>query len=380
MAAVLRGSAFLCACIYIVLSALAFYYGEIGYRTGAVLVGVVVFVIMLSISRGRSGLSFFGTVLLFFCFFVFSLFNYGWSEYRSIFTVFVFVSGLGVAWYALEFRKTWVLFELPFFMFLIVTIWLILVKGYGAAEFNKVLTGSSRNVYSGILLALASGYIFSREYAGKSISVMLFVLVFLISIPLYSRNGVFVSFVLLVCVLWRRSILAVSVMAVVGFVVLVFGWEYFYGLVQTRTNLSAGLESDRYYIVQDYFSHLDLIGFFAGVDLTSVPMVEAFGGNPHSAFLRLHSFFGVSIFVFVFVVGISFVRLMLDRQYLLMVVLFLYLFRAAFDIFYLFNLMDFLVFPLIFYWFFRRFTPYFRREVILLPSHGEADSSVVART
>lgn len=380
MVAVLRGSAFFCACMYLIFSTLAFYYGEISYRTAAVVVGVVVFAIMLSVSRERRGLSFFGIVLLFFCLFVFSLFNYDWSEYRSVFTVFVFVSGLGVAWYAVEFRKTWMFFELPFFVFLVVTLWLILIEGYGAAEFNRVLSGSSRNVYSGILLALASGYIFSREYAGKSISVTLFFLVFLISIPLYSRNGIFVSFVLLLCVLWRRSILAVSVMAIVSVVVLAFGWEYFYALLQSRTNLAAGLESDRYYIAQDYFAHLDLTGFLAGVDLTSVPMVEAFGGNPHSAFLRLHSFFGVSIFFFVFIFGISFIRLMLDRQYLLMIVLLLYLFRAAFDIFYLFNLMDFLVFPLVFYWYFKRFIPYFRREVILPPSRGETDSSVVART
>lgn len=380
MVAVLRGSAFFCACMYLIFSTLAFYYGEISYRTAAVVVGVAVFAIMLSVSRERRGLSFFGIVLLFFCLFVFSLFNYDWSEYRSVFTVFVFVSGLGVAWYAVEFRKTWVFFELPFFVFLVVTLWLILIEGYGAAEFNRVLSGSSRNVYSGILLALASGYIFSREYAGKSISVTLFFLVFLISIPLYSRNGIFVSFVLLLCVLWRRSILAVSVMAIVSVVVLAFGWEYFYALLQSRTNLAAGLESDRYYIAQDYFAHLDLTGFLAGVDLTSVPMVEAFGGNPHSAFLRLHSFFGVSIFFFVFIFGISLIRLMLDRQYLLMIVLLLYLFRAAFDIFYLFNLMDFLVFPLVFYWYFKRFIPYFRREVILPPSRGETDSSVVART
>ncbi|TNB79522.1 hypothetical protein FHJ31_23585 [Pseudomonas sp. Fig-3] len=380
MVAVLRGSAFFCACMYLIFSTLAFYYGEISYRTAAVVVGVAVFAIMLSVSRERRGLSFFGIVLLFFCLFVFSLFNYDWSEYRSVFTVFVFVSGLGVAWYAVEFRKTWVFFELPFFVFLVVTLWLILIEGYGAAEFNRVLSGSSRNVYSGILLALASGYIFSREYAGKSISVTLFFLVFLISIPLYSRNGIFVSFVLLLCVLWRRSILAVSVMAIVSVVVLAFGWEYFYALLQSRTNLAAGLESDRYYIAQDYFAHLDLTGFLAGVDLTSVPMVEAFGGNPHSAFLRLHSFFGVSIFFFVFIFVISLIRLMLDRQYLLMIVLLLYLFRAAFDIFYLFNLMDFLVFPLVFYWYFKRFIPYFRREVILPPSRGETDSSVVART
>lgn len=380
MAAVLRGSAFFCACMYIIFSALAFYYGEIGYRTGAVVAGVLVFAVMLSVSRGRSDVSFFSIALLFFGLFIFSLFNYGWSEYRSVFTVFVFVSGLGVAWYAVEFRKTWVFFELPFFLFLIVTLWLILVEGYGAAEFNRILTGSSRNVYSGILLALASGYIFSREYAGKPISVTLFFLVFFISIPLYSRNGIFVSFVLLLCVLWRRSVLAVCVMGVVSLVVLVFGWEYFYDLVQSRTNLAAGLESDRYYIAQDYFSHLDLTGFLGGVDLTSVPMVEAFGGNPHSAFLRLHSFFGVSIFLFVFIVGVSFFRLMLDRHYLLMVVLFLYLFRAVFDIFYLFNLMDFLVFPLAFYWYFKRFIPYSRREVILPPSHGKTDLSVVPRT
>lgn len=370
MTAVLQGSAFLCACMYIVFSALAFFYGAIDYRTGAVAVGGAVFAVMLSVSRGRNGLAFFSMLLLLVCLFAFSLFNYDWSEYRSIFTVFVFVSGLGIAWYAVECRKTAMFFEYPFLMFLAATLWLIVAEGYGPTEFNRVLTGSSRNVYSGILLALASGYIFSRELRGKPVSVTLLFLVFLISIPLYSRNGLFVSFVLLLCALWRKNAFVVLAMGLIGAIVLVFGWEYFYDLLQSQTNLTAGLESERYLIAQDYFAHLDPISFFAGVDLTGVPMVESFGGNPHSAFLRLHSFFGVSIFFLFFIAGWSLIALLADEKYFLAIVLLLYLFRAAFDIFYLFNLMDFLVFPLVFYWYFKRFIPRFGREAESPPSYG----------
>ncbi|MBC3362645.1 hypothetical protein [Pseudomonas sp. SWRI154] len=379
MYAILRTGAFFCACLYLLFSALAFCYGSIDYRTAAVAVGGMVFLAMLFISIAKRGLSFCALMFLPFCFFIVSLFNYEWSGYRSVFTVFVFISALGVSWFAVEFKKTVILFELPFIIFLIVTLWLVLAENYGAAEFNTILVGSSRNVYSGILLALASGYIFSREYTGKTISVTLLFLVFLVSFPLYSRNGMFVSFLLFFCVLYRRSPLTAGGGALAAFAALIFGWDFFYEFIQARTNLSAGIESDRYYIAQDYFAHLDLVSFFSGIDLTTVPMVESFGGNPHSAFLRLHSFFGFSVFLLLVVASLSFCALVLERKFLLVVVFLLYVFRAAFDIFYLFNLMDYLLFPLFFYWFFRRFFPDLRRVKVYRFSRAQADPPIEAK-
>lgn len=355
MVTVGRNGAFFCAFLYVAFCVLAFYYGLIEYRAGAVFLGVTIFSIMLTISQFRNGISFFSIMGLSICFLMFSLFNYKWSDYRSVFTVFIFVASFGVAWYSLEFRKTNYFFELPFKVFLIFTIYLMVFEGYGPSEFNTILFESSRNVYSGILLALASGYILSRDYRGEAVSVALLFLVCLTSIPLYSRNGIFVSVLLFFCALWRRSTIAGSLLVMVGLVFLALGWDYVCELMRSNTNLSAGLESDRYYIAKDYFDNLDLVGFFAGMDLSRVPMVEAFGGNPHSAFLRLHSFFGVSVFLLMIVSMISFVTLLLEKKILLALVLLLYLFRAAFDIFYLFNLFDYLVFPLVFYWYFRRF-------------------------
>lgn len=355
MAAVARGGAFFCACMYVVFCALSFYYGLIEYRGGAVVLGMMVFCVMLVLSQFQGGLSFFSIAGLWICFFAFSLFNYAWSEYRSVFTAFVFGASFGIAWYAIEFQKTKYLFEVPFKIFLMFTIYLFIFEGYGPSEFNKLLFESSRNVYSGILLALASGYIFSRDYRGKTVSLALLFLVCLASIPLYSRNGIFISVVLFFCALWQRSVAVGVFVVVLGFVGVAFGWDYIYELLLSNTNLSAGVESDRYYIAMDYFNCLDLFSFFVGVDLSSVPMVEEFGGNPHSAFLRLHSFFGVSVFFLIIASIVSFLILLVEKKLLLALVLLLYLFRAVFDIFYLFNLFDYLVFPLVFYWYFRRF-------------------------
>ena len=355
---------FLGSGLYVLFCALAFYSGFIGYRAGAVFLGVVIFVAMLAVSKLKAGLSFFCIIGMVGCFFTFSLFNFEWSGYRSLFTVFVFVASFGVAWYSLEFKKTKYFFEFPFIFVLLLTLYLLAFKGYGPADFNKVLFESSRNVYSGILLAFASGYIFSRDYRGKKISVFLLFLVCLVSIPLYSRNGIFISGVLFFCALWQRSVRMAVFFLLAGLVSVVIGWEYINDLIVTNTNLSAGLKSDRYLIMQDYFNHLDLFGFFAGVDLSSVPMVEAFGGNPHSAFLRLHSFFGISFFILVFVSVVSVFLLLYDGKYFLAIILGLYFFRAVFDIFYLFNLFDYLVFPLVFYCFFRRYrcTTYLERH------------------
>lgn len=355
MFTVIQRVAFFSSVLYVFFCVIAFKYGFIEYRAGAVLLGVMVFLIMLVVSKLKDGLSFFCIIGLLVCFFTFSFFNYKWSQYRSVFTVFVFVASFGVAWYSLEFKKTKYFFEYPFIVFLFYTVYLLVFEKYGPADFNTVLFESSRNVYSGILLALASGYVFSKDYRGEKISIILLFLVCLVSIPLYSRNGIFVSVVLLFCALWQRSIAIMLLLFFAGLVSIAIGWEYFYELIVANTNLSAGLESDRYLIIKDYLDHLDLFGFFAGVDLSSVPMVEVFGGNPHSAFLRLHSFFGVSLFLLFAVSGVSMLMLLYQRKFFLAIILVLYFFRAAFDIFYLFNLFDYLVFPLVFYWYFRRY-------------------------
>lgn len=133
-------------------------------------------------------------------------------------------------------------------------------------------------------------------------------------------------------------------------------------VVMVDTNLGAGLTSDRFKIAGDFLAHLNFLNVLKGTDLSQVDAVVDFGGNPHNAYIRLQSFYGAALLPFLVVVFVSLVQLLVDKKYLLASVLFLYLFRAYFDIFYLFNLFDFLVFPLVFHWYFRRYLNQYRNS------------------
>ncbi|WP_285425067.1 hypothetical protein [Pseudomonas sp. efr-133-TYG-103a] len=343
------------SCAYVGLCAAAFYYGDLALRTSVVIVGTLIFFMMLANRGRRLGQPFVCTILVFLCIFGFSWLNSEETSFRSVFTVFILLGCFGVAWFTLDYEKTAVFFEYPFYLMLAFSLYLIVVEGYGPSQFNNLLEGSSRNVYSGALIALASGYIYSRVLTGKVIALWPLFLVVVISIPLYSRNGLVISVLLFSFVLIKRSPIAAAVCAFLSMVAVALFWSQIMDAVMVDTNLGAGLTSDRFKIAGDFLAHLNFLNVLKGTDLSQVDAVVDFGGNPHNAYIRLQSFYGAALLPFLVVVFVSLIQLLVDKKYLLAFVLFLYLFRAYFDIFYLFNLFDFLVFPLVFHWYFRRY-------------------------
>ncbi|WP_342654840.1 hypothetical protein [Pseudomonas sp. F3-2] len=341
--------------VYVGLCAAAFYYGNLTLRTCVVVIGTLIFFIMLINRDRRAGQPFVCTILVFICIFGFSWLNYDETAFRSVFTFFILLGCFGVAWFIVDAEKSFVLFECPFYLMLGFSLYLIVAEGFGPSQFNSLLEGSSRNVYSGALIALASGYIYSRISTGKVIALWPLFLVVVVSIPLYSRNGLVISALLFSSVLIKRSPVAAALCAFFSMLSIALFWGQIMEVIMMDTNLGAGLTSDRFKIAGDFVDHLNFLNILKGMDLSQVNAVVDFGGNPHNAYIRLQSFYGAALLPFLVIVFASFVQLVIDKLYLLAFVLFLYLFRAYFDIFYLFNLFDFLVFPLVFHWYFRRY-------------------------
>jgi len=353
---------------YIVFSCLSFYFGNLFFRAVAVFIGCLLFFFMLISASRKSG---FFCLTLFFIFFSFALINYEWSGFRSIFLVFILIACVGVSWAAFELRLTRIAFEYVFIFFLFLTFVLVVFYDYGPKEFNRFLEGSSRNVYSALMLASAMGYVLSVSYREVKPSIILMLMFVAMSYPLYGRTAIAFSIGFAFCVfaLYYKRLTLVSMFF--GFLVICFASVYsdisVSDLVE-GTNFESGMESERFDILEQYSERLEVSGFLVGQDFTVYPEIEKKDGNPHNAFLRLHGYWGLGVFAFAFACGMSFFLALFHGRPIVMIIILIVFSRAFFDIVYLFNLFDYLFFPSLFYFL---FSDYFQRGL------GRSDLNLV---
>lgn len=350
----LRGFFIGIAMCYVLFALLSLVYGVFAYRAAAVFCGCLILFYMLKSRLAELRL---GGLLVFLVLIiaVFSLFSLQSSEGRSLFSVMVFIGALGVSWFSLAARCTFHLYELPFYIILGATLILFLVFGYGPAEFNTVLAGYSRNGYSAILLAFAGGYIFSRIYRGKRISLVLMMLVLISSFPLYGRSGIAMAFSLFVVVLCYRSLRVAALVGGAGILCALSSLDIIESYIYGATNFSAGMDSPRSEMLLQYLDSINGLGLLTGLDLSQVPLIFEYNNNPHNAFLLLHSYYGISMILLICLIAISLFKLFVEKKFALLAIAVLFLCRALFDIIYLFGLFDYLLFPLLFYWFFAKY-------------------------
>jgi len=349
-----NGIALLLCVGYVLSLVFAYFFGSLFLRGSTVLIGVAVCA-WLVVSRRITVELLLPLLLLASAVIGIALLNSSESEYRSLFLILVVISSASISWLAFEERLTFEVFELPFLVLLVFTFYLVVFEGYGAFEFNTLLAGSSRNVYSSILIAGAFGYYLSRVFRGRPIPVWPFFLLLVLSVPVYSRSGILISGALLFMVLVRKGASTFIPFLMVSLVLIGISGEYLTEVFLNYTNFDRGLESERYRIWSGYFDSLNLNGFFTGTSLESVSIIGEFGGNPHNAFIRLHALWGVGMFSFLLMLAFSFFRMIKDERYDFAFLLSLVMVRAFFDIVFFFNLVDFFVFPLVFYFAFRGF-------------------------
>jgi hypothetical protein len=279
------------------------------------------------------------------------------TDFRSVVVPFCFVSAVGGSWYALEQRRTRLIFELPFFLYLALTAYLVVVKNYGPGEFNDFFAGISRNGYSAILVAMTCGYVLSRSVQGKPPSLVMLLVALALSFPLYGRSSITALTVLAIsCALLRWPKVTLTVLAAGAVASAWIAFE-FSDLIAT-TNFKAGLISDRWQILGEYISALNPLTAFIGVDMRTLPAVVENEGSPDISILRLHSYLGLSATFFFAAIVFSGIALLRGRQLLLLAVFLAILFRFLTDIILLFGTVDLFFIPALLFPLFRRYWMY----------------------
>lgn len=341
-----------------------FFWGQEAIKALMILSGNFVFLFMLT-SRNTLGLTE-KSMMTFMLFFLVGLGWYGayWTDLKSYGVVLMVMSALGLSWAALEYSITKYVFELYFYLLLAVTFSLILA-GTDQYEFNKVLSVGSRNVYSAMLVAFSVGYIFSRRIRGEHLSLILGLLFVVASFRLYSRTGLAIScLVFLIYIYYSRIFYKnwiflcffSSSILVVGLAFYGDGlWRALQNFLMENSNFSRGVDSPRFEIWKSYIDSVNVFSLFFGNDTSVNDLIADYGGNPHSAYLRMHSYFGLGAFALICVFFVSALQLLRYGGWICCSLIFVYLFRVAFDPVYFVTLMDYLFFPFLFYPLFKRY-------------------------
>lgn len=262
----------------------------------------------------------------------------------STFFILTLFSSLCLAILIRDYDLGCVLIKLPLLLFSLFLLYLFLVLGYDPDDFNDVFDGYSRNGLGAVLLAFSLGYVWYCYEKRQRPSLILGGLVLFLMLPLYGRANILGGVVVFLLILYMNfGATGWFLLGLIFIVSLIFGFDYISEYLSAKTKFSAGFESPRFEMLQDYFSETDLSSLFVGTDLSIVNSIVDHGGNTHNAFLRAHSYFGFVSVVLVIGLAIGVVLLVSNGFFVLAIIALAFIARAFLDIIYLGNIFDFLM-------------------------------------
>lgn len=220
--------------------------------------------------------------------------------------------------------------------------------------------------YLTVPLCAIFGCICIQNYLNKkSLDILCLALLTLVSILSYSRSVsllcFFVFIIYFISILFRRKTNLISIFGLLtaSSAFLVIGSsiiESIMNLSFTNRIITRGLDSGRFFLWAYYFSVLDVIKFFIGVDSDQVNNIIQIalsfdkGGTLHNSFLQLHSHGGIVPVIWVFsMVFIVFRRLISVKGGFLIACGFaIFIGKATFDSTILPQRFDYLFFAILF--------------------------------
>ena len=176
----------------------------------------------------------------------------------------------------------------------------ILEFGVSAQSLNEVLPRGSRNALLFYLLAFSLGYVTAAYVETNKLHMWPALAVLLLAIVAGTRGPVLTAIVFAGAVVAfrisflpkRRYVLFGAVSIAIGVSLFIF---HFGGAIYETTKFAnKGFETPRFQMWQAYLEALTGGSVMFGQNIEGVPLVaNTWGGNPHSAFIKFHSHFGI---------------------------------------------------------------------------------------
>ena len=257
------------------------------------------------------------------------------------------------------------------FLFISDVVFYGVVNGFNVSSLNIMLFSSSVNTLSAICILLGILHSFSSYNNGKRPSLIILSILFLITIPMYGRLGILLSFFVLSLSLLVNSdgklkierlilVLLISLLSVVVF------FEQLVLIYEASKFASKSVDSPRWEMWHSYINAMDLKGFLFGVGYECCSTIRYYDDNPHNSFINLHHTYGLLPLLCILLLAIiSLWRGSIYYRVLLLIVLL----RLSFDKIALFSYFDiFLVYSLL--------CCYYSRNVFLRKVKYEKNSIV----
>lgn len=209
-----------------------------------------------------------------------------------------------------------------FYTFFFCSLW-----WYGSKpeDIDKFFIGESRNYVSAMAFFLQLIYSASKYRANLKLPVVTPFITGLIAFLCFGRAGVALALafvmVSLVVYSWQsrggmKAFLILQLLIAVAFAVYNHGVILEY--LVNSTKFREGLNTPRIAMVEEYFSGMDFVGFMLGRDISNLPTVVEYGGNPHNSFIYGHYLYGfVYVVLLAWLFSVFFYYCCLRRGYAL---------------------------------------------------------------
>ncbi len=187
----------------------------------------------------------------------------------------------------------------------IITIGIILYRYRDYVEpLGMVIEGSSTNAIPAYLIVLQIGLSLSNFLTHKQLPVLSAVTTGVVAFFGNGRGSLVVAGLIIIATLifnavavsrQRQRILHFTFLAVAATCLIIY-FEEIFDFFYSYTKLSVGLDDgNRIEIINDYMGKMNLYSLIFGADYSNTVIDYKMHGNPHIAYIRTHSFFGLPL-------------------------------------------------------------------------------------
>lgn len=291
-------------------------------------------------------------------FLLFAIMSGADNLYRSVYYLFLGATTFYVSYVLFLYPKfalkiSWVLL-LSYLsaMYLVV----LLSPSPASITLNEVFVGSSRNLVGAIALFLQILYSASYYRVYQRLPLALIWLSFVLIFISFGRASILAGLMLLIIhsqYLFKIKYV-VALFLTVCLLYLMF-WsqelsEQLLDFITAYSNFSqgTGTENPRLDIMYEYASSTTYFTFLSGHPISDSLTAMSLGNNPHSSYIRAHSYYGVISVLFILFFLVVIVSRVNQATVIYLYLMIVYLFRIAFEPLGLFDIFDVLLFYLFF--------------------------------
>ncbi len=208
---------------------------------------------------------------------------------------FVMLSGYVIARFLLRYRLAYTFSAVGFLVILVPALFLLATEAHRVGD---LFVKGSQNYVTSWLIITSLAMSASRMAEGDKPPLWPAILAFLISVSLYTRSSIIVSFLALLATIYiRLGIKWAIAFAFAMFIAAIpFGEQIGAAIREAIEGTKfgrRGLETPRWEMWSSYMDHMSFGSILLGTNTDYIPVISDFGGNAHNSVIRFHAFFGI---------------------------------------------------------------------------------------